>query len=517
MSAARGRRAWAWAGGAALAALALRLPSLNLLLDRDEGEYATLAWLWRTRAGLPYRDWLEQKPPLAVALNALAQTLCPDGVLGLRLLSLAWTLATVLGLFLLVERLAARGRLGRRLGQDPDLRAACAGLCGLAGAVLLSGCRTQALAANTETWQSLPLLAALALALGLGRLPGSGLPAAGRPGRARLLLAGACVGAASLFKQPALVGAPLLAWVAQGEGDAFLPGLVWTLAGALLPWAAAWATFAAQGAGPDFLYCVLGYDQGYVAQGMAGAWGRGLGLGRRLLPELGAWAGLAVLGWRALGREGAGRRWLAAWLLVGLASLAASGRFYPHYAVPLLAPLALLGGFGLAGLLPGAPGWSPRRLPRFLRLALLAWAAAGYAWCDGALWLRPDAASRTLRVYGWAGFVEAPLAARRIQQLCPPDKKLFIWGDEAELYYLSGRRPSSRFLFVYPFTGEAPAWPGGEAELLAGELGPDTGAAALDQPLDRQDPLQQRVLDGLNGQYGVDRGVPGYILGARKR
>src|ERR1700677_3188567 len=112
------RRLWAWACGAAAAAVLLRLPSLNLLLDRDEGEYATLAWLWRSGAGLPYRDWLEQKPPLAIAMNALAQAFRGDGVLGLRLLSLAWIVATVLGLFFLVDLMARRGRMGWRLRRE---------------------------------------------------------------------------------------------------------------------------------------------------------------------------------------------------------------------------------------------------------------------------------------------------------------------------------------------------------------------------------------------------------------
>src|ERR1700722_5015389 len=140
------RRLWAWAFGGSAAAVLMRLPSLNLLLDRDEGEYATLAWLWRSGAGLPYHDWLEQKPPLAIAMNALAQAVCGDGVLGLRLLSLAWIAATVLALFFLADLMARRGRMGWRLRRDARLRAAAAGLGALVAAVLLSCGRTQSLA-----------------------------------------------------------------------------------------------------------------------------------------------------------------------------------------------------------------------------------------------------------------------------------------------------------------------------------------------------------------------------------
>ncbi|MGH7441263.1 MAG: hypothetical protein ACREKE_01170, partial [bacterium] len=174
-------------------------------------------------------------------------------------------------------------------------------------------------------------------------------------------------------------------------------------------------------------------------------------------------------------------------------------------------------GLGLLGLFEGAPGWSAWSFPRALRLALLALAVLGYAWCDGGLWLRPSAAARTLKVYGLESFVAAPEAAQVLQRLCPPDKKLFIWGDDAELYFLARRRPASRFLFTYPFTGESPAWPGGSEELMAGLLDTDTGAAALSKGLNPDDPLQRRMLDALNSQYAGKLGPGGYILGARKQ
>ena len=45
-----------------LLTMAIRLPLLDIPLERDEGEYAYIAW----RLGhheLPYRDWVDQKPP----------------------------------------------------------------------------------------------------------------------------------------------------------------------------------------------------------------------------------------------------------------------------------------------------------------------------------------------------------------------------------------------------------------------------------------------------------------------
>lgn len=501
-------RLWAWAFAAAALAYLLRLPSLNLLLDRDEGEYASLAWLWRSGNGLPYRDWLEQKPPLAIAMNALAQRLCGDGVYGLRLLSMAWILATVLGVFFLVEILARRGRMGSRLSREPRFRAAAAGFGALAAAFLLSSVRTQGLAANTETWQTLPLLGAL------GALYAPG-PRDIRFGH--YLAAGFCIGLAALFKQTAFAAVLILPWASQDRDGNFFACVLWTLAGALAPWVLVWGYFESKGAGLDFLQCTVAYNQGYLVQGLAGAWRRALGLSRWLVPECGAWLWLAFLGWRSLGRERARRAWLGAWLAVGFVAFAASGRFYPHYVIVLLPPLAVLAGLGLLGLIPGAPGWTAQRAPRALRAGLAVWALCGYLWADGSLWTRPSAADRTAHLYGLKTLVNAPAAAARLRELCSPSQDLFIWGDDAELYYLAQRRPATRFLFTYPFTGEAPPWPGGDREMLMGLLGSNTGAAVLSKGLDPGDPLQQQILDVLREQYSADRSVDGFILGARKR
>jgi len=505
------RRTWAWALAASAAALLVRSASLNLFLDRDEGEYATLAWLWRSGAGLPYRDWLEQKPPLAIAMNALAQWAFSDGVLGLRVVSLAWVLATVVALFVLVDALARRGRMGWRLQRGPGQRAAAAGLAALLAALLLSELRTQSLAANTETWQTLPLLGALALLF---------LPEPRSLGAGRHFAAGILIGIAALFKQTAFSAVVLLPWAAQdSEGGQLRFGraVAWTLLGGLLPWALCIGIFAAQGGALEFLQCTIGYNEGYVLQGLQGAFGHAFGLAWHLAPVLAAPAWLAWLGWRALGRDRARRGWLGAWLAVGALALASSGRFYPHYVVLLLAPLAVLAAVGLMGLQQQGPGWTLLRAPRALRLVLAALTLCGFAWCDGVLWERPGGADRTASVYRVPTFVTAPEAAVKLRQICPPGEAVFIWGDDPELYYLAQRRPATRFLFTYPFTGEAPPWPGGDHEMLTGLMDSGTGAAVMSKGLDPNVPMQEGLFRALKDEFKADDSVQGYILGARRR
>ena len=64
--------------GLILITAAVRIPLLNVPLERDEGEYAYIAW----RLGhneLPYRDWVDQKPPAVfwVYRAALALPIAP--------------------------------------------------------------------------------------------------------------------------------------------------------------------------------------------------------------------------------------------------------------------------------------------------------------------------------------------------------------------------------------------------------------------------------------------------------
>ena len=500
-------KAWRWGCGAAVLAALLRLPALRLLLDRDEGEFATLAWLWRAGKGTPYRDWIEQKPPLALLPHWLAQACFScDPVLGLRWISLAWSSATVLAAFGLVLALGRAGRLGGRLRLTPSRLTLAAGLGALLAALLVNQVRSQAVAANTETWQTLPLVAALAVFF----LPD---PATATP--RRWLLGGALLGLGSLFKQPLLAGVLFLPWAAYDPKRGLWRPVLWTLLGAALPWALVTACFAVAGAEWDFLNCTLAYNQGYVLQGQSGAWLRLLGLGRAMGLSLAGVLGLAALGWRVLGRENAPRRMLTAWLAVGLATLAASGRYYPHYGLLLLPPLAVLAGFGLVDLWAPRPG---RRFPRgalALRAALLALAVGAYLAQDAGLWLQATPADATLYVYHVKSFSTAPEAAAEVQRLCPPGQRLFIWGNEPELYFLSKREPSSQFLFVYPFTGEAPPWPGGDQNLLAGITSTGTGAAAMTLPLDPEVPVQSQIMSQLHDHFEGQTQVPGWILGGR--
>src|SRR5438094_9505693 len=91
---------------------ALRTPLLAIPLERDEGEYAYIAW----RLGyneLPYRDWVDQKPPAVFWVYRLALAVSPANkshpgmvifsVRAIHLAALVFSAATACALFLMAR------------------------------------------------------------------------------------------------------------------------------------------------------------------------------------------------------------------------------------------------------------------------------------------------------------------------------------------------------------------------------------------------------------------------------
>src|ERR1044071_6184010 len=86
---------------------ALRTPLLSIPLERDEGEYAYIAW----RLGyneLPYRDWVDQKPPAVFYAYRLALSLPFEPVRAIHFIALLFSAASVCALFFLALRFMDR-------------------------------------------------------------------------------------------------------------------------------------------------------------------------------------------------------------------------------------------------------------------------------------------------------------------------------------------------------------------------------------------------------------------------
>jgi hypothetical protein len=275
------------------------------------------------------------------------------------------------------------------------------------------------------------------------------------------------------------------------------------------------AYFAGQGAENDFISCLFSYPFSYGASGLA-LWPnnalaaiRSLGVEQGVL-WLAALAGLLASGlWGSLNR-----RLLLAWLLAAGAGAALSGKFYPHYFLALVPPMACLAALGLRPLWEMPVASYKWRNANFCWLGLvLCWFATSHG-----VYIAEGGAERSFRMYGLRVFGDAPAAAEVIRRVDPGGNSLWIWGSEPELYFLSGRRPATRFLYNYPFTGEAPAIPGAEEELLASLKDPALKIIAMPYiaALNPKQPLQALLARELNKKFAPAGRSTEFLVGIRR-
>src|SRR6266853_2737754 len=124
---------------------AVRAPLLSIPLERDEGEYAYIAW----RLGyndLPYRDWVDQKPPAVFFIYRIALRLPLEPIRAIHFVALLFSAASVCALFFLGLQFIDRF---------------CAFLGAALFALLSSDPLVQGTAANTERFMLCPLILSL--------------------------------------------------------------------------------------------------------------------------------------------------------------------------------------------------------------------------------------------------------------------------------------------------------------------------------------------------------------------
>jgi hypothetical protein len=312
---------------------------------------------------------------------------------------------------------------------------------------------------------------------------------------ARAFLAGVLFGLSALFKVTAVLwlpAAPLALLLAGRPGARLRPAALAAAglaAGCALPLAATAAYCAATGRLDELLHWTLLHNLGYVSQPIA--LGEALGRATRgLLPWLVVtvplWAAWLVLARRSR------RRYRRA-LVVALTALAApalvlGSRFYGHYFVQLLLPLAL-------GAAPVAAWLARRPLSGVARTAgaFLGLALAGFTLANA--WLihgRTDAIEGTRPLFAAVGrWLKA--------DACYPSSTLFVWGLAPQLYVEADRPPASRFVLPQ--------------ETISGYLPgrPPTQAGSPDTPLSRSHwELLMGDLEKRHATYVLDTSPSGF-------
>jgi 4-amino-4-deoxy-L-arabinose transferase-like glycosyltransferase len=419
-----------------LIVVAVRAPLLPIPLERDEGEYAYIAW----RLGyneLPYRDWFDQKPPAVFYVYRLALMLPFEPIRAIHFVALLFSATSACALFFLGLRFMSRfwawpaAALFALLAADPLV---------------------QGTAANTELFMLCPLiLSQIAFVTAVNRQTKTVL---------FMLLAGALTGVAFMFKQVAIVNWLLISALypvfVRGENRwrAAISFAAWSGTGLLAVLGFVVLYFFAHGGLRDFVENFFTYNLQYIvavpaSQRLYYCLGTLTTLARsQAILWLFAVAGLVGLfksdkvTWFAL---------LTGWLITSVIGASASGYFFPHYFQQLLPPLALAAAAGadrlhsarLLRFLPYGTG-------RALLAAMLAILPVVTLW---PFLFTYTAAEAVRRIYPGDFFAEMPHFAQRIEKVTPENKPVFIFGSEPELLFYAHRRSATRYIFLFPLYG----------------------------------------------------------------
>lgn len=425
MSEIRGARAVA-AVVALLALLALRLPTNGVqILNVDEADFAVESGVLLD-GGRPYVDFVEKKPPLVYYLYAGALRMVGRYNLpAFRLLLIGYVLASALVLAAIARRL---------YGDKVALLVAP-----LYAVTVSVGLPMDVHAANSETLFLLPLLAGTWCWLCC---------------RERAIAAGVCLGLAALIKQQAAMQLIILLAASWLERERPRRAALLCV-GFALPWTAALAALAMAGCLGEFVYWTVGVNRYYIANGNSLASGLRLLAGALALLvgfAPGVWiAGLARLVYELVRREER-RRVVALWAIGSLVPISLGGRFFPHYFLQLLPPLVLLASAGAIAV------WDRLALRSAARLA-------GALAAPALLVVAPATRMAGFRDTEALSVPHATPAARALaawvrDHTAPADRVVF-WGYGSALYYLSQRRPATRFPYVTYLVGAVegtPAW-----------------------------------------------------------
>ena len=138
------------------------------------------------------------------------------------------------------------------------------------------------------------------------------------------------------------------------------------------------------------------------------------------------------------------------WLWLGGAAVAvlAGFRFFGHYYLQLVPPLALIGAMGLPTV---ARQW---------RLAV-----AGLAVPVVAMWLFAFSPPNA------RGIIPYRDVADRVRALTTPADRIFVWGEYPEIYWAANREPATRFIHTGFITGNSGGRDAAEVEASDGVPG----------------------------------------------
>src|SRR5437762_6136494 len=408
--------------GIILLTVAIRLPSLLHPRPIDSEAMYSVVANEIVDGGRPYADAVERKPPLLFWTDvAIFKVACKFNLKALHIVALVCTLCSMAGLYVI-----GRDLFDRNTGL----------IAAFFYGVFQPWWTWKNLTFDAEMLMNLPIIWAWVIALGRSssRL------------RPELLAAGALLGAAFLLKQPAAIAAvPLGIYLllpsyrisrSLTRTNSIIQATILTT-GFFAALGLVTIVLWKQGILHDaFYWTIADHDVPHVF------WQKGILI---TLAFIGACLPLvigAIMGCRDQSKIWVGRTAERTALLglLGASTIgaAAGARFYPHYYVQLIPPLALLAAPYYARL------WSRTIQPPHWLLR----PTVTYAWLALTV--------ITFSITHWAGLAPRRLPSevgRYLFTHSNPEDRIFVWGQKVNIYLEAHRRPASRYITTFPLTG----------------------------------------------------------------
>ncbi|MGZ5968500.1 MAG: hypothetical protein ACXWP4_12600, partial [Polyangiales bacterium] len=275
------------------------------------------------------------------------------------------------------------------------------------------------------------------------------------------LLAGLC----GLFKIPsmAIAGAWAFAWFAYGPTVPALRKIARAFVGVAIPWAIAFAWFAAHRSTDRFIDAVFVYHR-HNAEFIAPAWTGvfrdfGVTLLDGALPLL---AAAVVAMWLFARRNAKEMPFFGAWIVFTLAAIVLQRQLAGYHYLLAIPALSVAGGYAIAVVLRGARLRRAFALVVVAPLAFIALRTAktfADAYGPGAALAfgRIDRAEYLRRIQqGTYSCATEEEAAKYLREHTDKTQGIFVWGLSPGIYPLADRHPTTRYPFHKILFTEAP-------------------------------------------------------------
>jgi 4-amino-4-deoxy-L-arabinose transferase-like glycosyltransferase len=410
-----------------LTCIAIRIRLLNLPLERDEGEYAYAGQLM-LHGIAPYKSAYNMKFPGTYAFYAMIMSVFGQTTVGVHLGLLLVNLGTV-GLILLIGL--------RLVNWETGLAAATT------YAVLAINPAVMGLAAHAIHFVVLFTLAGLLLLL--GDISSSSV--------AGIFTSGLLFGVAVLMKQPGIIFLIFcFFWLLYRERKQRLPRLLSLLA--IFTFAALLSLIIATGAvwfagtlGSCWFWCIQ-YARVYgTSTSITEGWELFLSSIRVVIEQ--SWpiwllsaAGFVI----ALAKPGKFRPLFPVGLTIASGLAVSMGLYFrPHYFVMFLPALSLF-----AGVAAACAAGMQQVITRLFALAIFAISMAFPIATLAECFFRMSPIDACRFRYGENPFPEAIKVADFLRENSRPDERLVVIGSEPEMYFYSGRRSATGFIYMYP-------------------------------------------------------------------